>query len=60
MMYKSTYPVNHSLKEAAIDYESITQIQLVNYLVATEVEVSLLLKFSEQKVEVEGKVRNLK
>jgi GxxExxY protein len=36
------------------------EIQLVNYLVATEIEIGLILNFAEQKVEVKRKVRNLR
>jgi len=35
------------------------EVQLVNYLVATEKDVGLLLNFGEQKVEVKRKVREL-
>lgn len=38
----------------------IHEVQLVNYLVATEKEVGLLLNFTEGKVEVKRKVRILK
>ena len=36
------------------------EIQLVNYLVATGMEVGLILNFAEEKVEVKRKVRSLK
>lgn len=36
------------------------EIQLVNYLVATETEIGLILNFAEEKVEVKRKVRTLK
>jgi GxxExxY protein len=36
------------------------EIQLVNYLVATGIEVGLILNFAEEEVEVKRKVRNLK
>lgn len=36
------------------------EIQLVNYLVATRIEVGLILNFAEEKVEVKRKVRSLK
>lgn len=36
------------------------EIQLVNYLVATGLEVGLILNFAEKKVEVKRKVRSLK
>lgn len=36
------------------------EVQLVNYLVATGIEVGLILNFAEEKVEVKRKVRNLK
>ena len=36
------------------------EVQLVNYLVATEKPVGLLLNFSETKVEVKRKVRDLR
>lgn len=35
------------------------EIQLVNYLVATNTEIGLILNFAEQKVEVKRKVRSL-
>ena len=35
------------------------EVQLVNYLVATEKPVGLILNFSEQKVEVKRKVKDL-
>ncbi len=35
------------------------EVQLVNYLVATGKDVGLLINFSEQKVEVKRKVREL-
>jgi len=35
------------------------EVQLVNYLVATEKPVGLLLNFGEQKVEVKRKLKNL-
>lgn len=35
------------------------EIQLVNYLTATQAEVGLLINFAEQKVEVKRKVRRL-
>jgi len=36
------------------------EVQLVNYLVATGIEVGLILNFAEEKVEVKRKVRSLK
>ena len=36
------------------------EIQLVNYLTTTRKEIGLILNFSETKVEVKRKVRNLK
>jgi GxxExxY protein len=36
------------------------EVQLVNYLTATQKDVGLLLNFSEAKVEVKRKVRDLK
>jgi len=36
------------------------EIQLVNYLTATQKEIGLILNFSETKVEVKRKVRDLK
>jgi len=36
------------------------EIQVVNYLTATHKEIGLILNFSETKVEVKRKVRNLK
>ena len=36
------------------------EIQLVNYLVATNIDVGLILNFAEEKVEVKRKVRCLK
>jgi len=36
------------------------EVQLVNYLVATGIDVGLLLNFGEDKVEVKRKVRTLK
>jgi len=36
------------------------EVQLVNYLTATGMEVGLILNFSESKVEVKRKVRSLK
>ena len=35
------------------------EVQLVNYLVATKMEVGLILNFSEKEVEVNRKVRSL-
>ena len=35
------------------------EIQLVNYLVATQIDVGLVLNFGENKVEVKRKVRTL-
>jgi len=35
------------------------EVQLVNYLVATRIDVGLLLNFGEQKVEVKRKVKTL-
>ena len=35
------------------------EIQLVNYLTATQSEVGLLVNFAEQKVEVKRKIRSL-
>ena len=35
------------------------EVQLVNYLVATGIDVGLLLNFTENKVEVKRKVRSL-
>ncbi len=35
------------------------EIQLVNYLVATEKEVGLIINFAEDKVQIKRKVRNL-
>ena len=35
------------------------EVQLVNYLTATNIEVGLLLNFAEQKVEVKRRVRTL-
>jgi len=37
----------------------IHEVQLVNYLVATGIDVGLLINFGEHKVEVKRKVRNL-
>ena len=36
------------------------EIQLVNYLTATRKEIGLILNFSEEKVEVKRKIRDLK
>ena len=36
------------------------EIQLVNYLMATGIEIGLILNFAEEKVEVKRKVRCLK
>jgi GxxExxY protein len=36
------------------------EIQLVNYLVATKIDIGLILNFAEEKVEVKRKVRSLK
>ena len=36
------------------------EVQLVNYLVATKMDVGLILNFGERGVEVKRKVRNLK
>jgi GxxExxY protein len=36
------------------------EIQLVNYLVATETDVGLILNFGERGVEVKRKLRTLK
>jgi GxxExxY protein len=36
------------------------EVQLVNYLVATGIDIGLILNFAEQKVEVRRKLRNLK
>jgi len=36
------------------------EVQLVNYLVATGIDIGLILNFGEQKVEVRRKLRNLK
>ena len=36
------------------------EIQLVNYLTATQKEIGLILNFAETKVEVKRKVRDLK
>ena len=36
------------------------EIQLVNYLTATRKEIGLIINFSEEKVEVKRKVRDLK
>jgi GxxExxY protein len=35
----------------------INEIQLVNYLVATEKDIGLLINFSDQKVEIKRKYR---
>jgi len=35
------------------------EIQLVNYLVATGIDVGLLINFGEQKVEIKRKLREL-
>ena len=35
------------------------EVQLVNYLTATKKDIGLLINFSEQKVEIKRKVRNL-
>ncbi|MDF7823320.1 GxxExxY protein [Pontiellaceae bacterium B12227] len=49
-----------------LDLKSVRQIvnahevQLVNYLTATGMEVGLILNFSESKVEIKRKVRNLR
>ena len=45
-----------SVRRMALSHE----IQLVNYLVATEKDVGLLLNFGQNKVEVKRKVRELK
>ncbi len=39
---------------------SVHEVQLVNYLVASNVELGLLINFGEQKVEVRRKVKKLK
>jgi len=36
------------------------EVQLVNYLTATGLEVGLIINFSESKVEIKRKVRELK
>ena len=38
----------------------IHEVQLVNYLKATDLELGLLINFGEQKAEVRRKVKNLK
>ena len=38
----------------------VHEIQLVNYLAATGIDVGLILNFAEEKVEVKRKVRSLK
>lgn len=45
-----------SVKQLARAHE----VQLVNYLTATKKEIGLLLNFSEAKVEVKRKIRDLK
>ncbi len=53
-------------KEIILELKSVNclnkthEIQLVNYLVATHKDVGLILNFSEKKVEVKRKVRQLK
>jgi len=37
----------------------VHEVQLVNYLVATDKPVGLILNFGEQKVEVKRKVKDL-
>ena len=37
----------------------IHEVQLVNYLVATEKSVGLILDFGERKVEIKRKIKNL-
>ena len=44
-----------STRELAVTHE----VQLVNYLTATRLDVGLLLNFGPEKVEVKRKVRNL-
>ena len=39
---------------------NVHEVQLVNYLVASDVELGLLINFGEQKVEVRRKVKELK
>ena len=36
------------------------EVQLVNYLVATQIPVGLILNFGEEKVEIKRKVKDLK
>lgn len=61
--YKADIIVNDKI---IVELKSISQIttahevQLVNYLVATGLEVGLILNFAEKKVEVKRKVRELK
>ena len=49
-----------------IEYKSIQklnkihEVQLVNYLVATGIDVGILINFGEEKVEIKRKVRDLK
>ena len=49
-----------------IEYKSIQklnkihEVQLVNYLVATGIDVGVLINFGEEKVEIKRKVRDLK
>ena len=38
---------------------NIHEVQLVNYLVATKIDVGLIINFGERKVEVKRKVRDL-
>jgi GxxExxY protein len=39
---------------------SAHEVQLVNYLVASDVELGLLINFGEKKVEIKRKVKDLK
>lgn len=46
--------------KSIIHLSAIHEVQLVNYLKTTKLELGLLINFGEKKVEVKRKVRNLK
>ncbi|MFC1898599.1 GxxExxY protein [Candidatus Cloacimonadota bacterium] len=64
--------VGHFIADAVVEdkiiveYKSIQklnkshEVQLVNYLVATGIDVGILINFGEEKVEIKGKLRSLK
>ncbi|MCF7793497.1 MAG: GxxExxY protein [Candidatus Cloacimonetes bacterium] len=46
--------------KSIIKLNKIHEMQLVNYLVATGIDVGLLINFGEEEVEIKRKVRDLK